>query len=115
MTTRTGYGRPCSVTSVAGRGPAVRAVIVLRLSDSHGFVELPRPTMQYGGILPFPPGTVLRIDIGDASHCSEWTVDLLTGALLNCAEIEIVGTDPYGVAETREVLARALHPEARRA
>lgn len=90
------------------RGPAVRAVTVLRLADHNGFVELPRPTMQYGGVLPYPAGTVLRLDIGTATHCSDWAMENLAGALVNCAEIEVVGTDPYGVAETTRWLCRAL-------
>ncbi|WP_103543330.1 hypothetical protein [Streptomyces sp. SM1] len=107
MTRRTRDGSP----RLHGRGPAVRAVTVLRLVDERGYVELPRPTMQYGGVYPYPTGTVLRIDIGKATHCTDWAMENLAGALVDCAEIEVVGTDSYGVSETRQHLCRALSAE----
>lgn len=109
MTTHTGNGRPRLVASAAGRGPAVRSVVALRLRSFHSFVGLPSPTQQYGGIERYPVGTVLRIDIGDAHHCSGWTADLLAGAVRDCAVVEVIGTDPYGVAEMRNALCRALN------
>ena len=108
MNTRTGNGRPRLVNG-ARRGPAVRGVVWLRLRSFHSYVGLPSPTQQYGGIERFPAGTVLRVDIGDAVRCSGWTAELLAGAVRDCAVVEVVGTDPYGVAETRDVLARALN------
>lgn len=90
------------------RGPAVRGVTTLRLPHDRRTVWLPQPTSQYGGVLPYPPGTVLRIDIGPANHCMPERMEHLAGALTDCAEIEVVGTDPYGVAATRDALARAL-------
>lgn len=107
MTARTRGGRPRMVNGPR-RAPAVRGVVLVQLPDFHGSVYLPRPTMQYGGVLPLPPGTVLRIDIGDARACHDWPIETLAGALRECVEIEVIGTDPYGVAETRAALCRAL-------
>jgi hypothetical protein len=112
MSARTGYGRPHLVASAAGRGPAVRGVVSLQLHAFHGFVGLPSPTQQYGGVEQFPPATVVRVDIRDARHCSGWTAGLLAGALCRCAAVEVIGTDPRGVAETRDALARALNTGA---
>lgn len=111
MTARIGSGRPRLVNG-ARRGPAVRGVVALRLHAFHGFVGLPSPTQQYGGIEQLPPGTVVRIDIGDARHCSGWTAELLAGAVRMCAAVEVIGTDSYGVAETRDALAQVLNTGA---
>ncbi|WP_411091359.1 hypothetical protein [Streptomyces sp. 049-1] len=104
MTARTGKDGP----RLLGRGPTLRGTAILRLPDDHGFVSLPRPTMQYGGVMAYPPGTVLRIDIGNARGCSDWSVENLAGALCECAEVEVIGTDPYAVAETTDALRRAM-------
>jgi hypothetical protein len=109
MITRTSSSRPRLVASTAGRGAVVRGVVALRLRSFHSFVGLPSPTQQYGGIDRYPPGTVLRVDIGDARHCSGWTAELLSGAVRDCAAIEVTGTDAYGVAETRDALTKALN------
>ncbi|MEU1518295.1 hypothetical protein ABZ490_40160 [Streptomyces sp. NPDC005811] len=109
MISRAGYGTPRLVASAAVRGPAVRAVVRVQLRASHGFVDPPSPTQQYGGIERLPAGTVARLDIGNARHCSSWIASLVAGALRDCAEVEVVGTDPRGVAETRNALTRALN------
>ncbi|MEU6373935.1 hypothetical protein [Streptomyces sp. NPDC046909] len=109
MTSRHGNGRPRLVASTAGRGPAVRGVVHIRLRVFYGSVELPSPTQQYGGVERLSPGTVARVDIGAAQRCSSWTACLLVGALHDCDEVEVVGTDAHGVAETRNALARALN------
>lgn len=107
MNARTSNGRPRLVNGTR-RGPAVRGVVALRLHCFHSFVGLPSPTQQYGGIERLPAGTVLRVDIGDARRCSDWTADLIAGAVRDCAVVEVIGTDPYGVAETEGALSRAL-------
>jgi hypothetical protein len=108
VTSRPG-ARPRLVASAAGRGTLVRGVVALRLRSFHSFVGVPSPTQRYGGIDRYPPGTELRVDIGDARHCSRWTAELLAGAVRDCASVEVTGTDPYGVAETRNALVGALN------
>lgn len=89
-------------------GPNIRGVTVLQLPALHGGVWVPEPTMPHGGILPYPRGTVLRIDIGPAGRCIEYVAQQIAGALRVCKDIEVVGTDPYGVADTVNELGRAL-------
>lgn len=96
---RLAYARP---------GPNIRGVTLLKLPALHGGVWVPQPTMQHGGILPYPRGTVLRIDIGSAGRCLAEIAQLVAGALRTCKDIEVVGTDPYGVADTVNELGRAL-------
>ncbi|MFF3326104.1 hypothetical protein [Streptomyces sp. NPDC002889] len=106
MSTRTSNERPR--LAYTRPGPTVRGVTRLSLPTLYGAVYMPGPTQQYGGILPYPRGTVLRIDIGDARGCTDEVAALIVGALLDCAEIEVIGTDPDGVAQTCTEFDRAI-------
>lgn len=95
-------------TAIQPAGPVLRAVLLLSLPVQSGWVSTPQPTVEYGGILPVPAGTVVRLDIADARHCFMHEAGKIAGALAAAAEIEVVGTDARGVAETRAALAAAL-------
>jgi hypothetical protein len=89
-------------------GPALRAVVTMQLRADHGSVVTPQPTMEYGGLPYCPAGSVVRINIGDAEHCSPWDADKIAGAVRDAAEIEIAGTYWQGVAETHAALTAAI-------
>jgi hypothetical protein len=88
--------------------PVVRAVIRLRLPIRYGSVSTPEPTMEFGGLEPLPPGTVVVLDIGPARGCPEATAWKIAGALRLCAEVQVTGRDWQGVVDTRAQLAAAL-------
>lgn len=89
-------------------GPALRAVVTVQLLVEHSSVVTPQPTMEHGGLPRCPAGSIVRIDISDAEHCSPWNADKIAGAVRDAAEIEVTGTYWQGVAATRTALAAAL-------
>lgn len=84
--------------------PTVRAVLVVQLEvDGHGVARLPR---RWRGET-LPPRTQVRIDAGRA----RWYLDLWgeIGTLVrDCAAVEVIGTEPEGIADVRAALLRAL-------
>ncbi|MEE4546750.1 hypothetical protein V2S66_32900 [Streptomyces sp. V4-01] len=96
------------MSSLRPGGPTVRTVLSIALPSDGGNVATPAPLSEYGGILPAPEGTVVRLDIGDARYCTPHNADKIAGALRAAAEIEIVGSDIGGVTGTRSALAAAL-------
>lgn len=93
---------------IRATGPALRAVVTMQLLVERRSVVTPQPTMEHGGLPYCPAGSVVRINIGDAEHCSSWSADKIAGAVRDAAEIEIAGTYWQGVAETHTVLAAAI-------
>ncbi|MEW2518155.1 hypothetical protein [Actinacidiphila alni] len=90
-------------------GPVLRAVVTVHLPVDGRLARPPRPTQEYGGILYCPAGTVVRLDIGDArTGFTPWDADLIAGAVRDAADVEVVGTDQWGVAESRDALAAAI-------
>lgn len=95
--------RPRLVATAARRGPALIAVVLVRLDVSRNLATFPRSLRS----ITFPEGTNVRIDVGDAdAYLDAWN-ELVT-LVRDCAEIEIVGTSHYGVSAVRNLLARRL-------
>jgi hypothetical protein len=95
-------------------GPSLRSVITVRLTEDHGGAVPPRLTTEHGGLTEAPPRSTVRLVIGDARTFYAGYADYIIGALMNAAEIEVVGTDPQGVTETRRALAAAFERARRR-
>lgn len=93
--------RSLRLANSAGRGPAVRSVLVIRLDvDEHGAARLPRHLRGAQGL---PAGTHCRIDAGRArSYVNYWgeLAELVRG----CATVEITGAEPEGLAAVRRAL-----------
>ena len=89
-------------------GPVLRAVITMQLNDNRGSAVPPRPTTEYGGLPKAPAGSIVRLSIGNARTFYAPYADRIVGALVDAAEIEVIGSDPQGVTETRAALAAAL-------
>lgn len=103
-----------STAPIRPGGPPLRAVVTIQLPNDHTSVTTPQPTMEYGGLPYCPTGSIVRVDIGDAQHCTRWDADKVAGAVRDAAEVEITGTDWHGVAEMRTALAAALDRLQRR-
>jgi hypothetical protein len=86
----------------------------MQLVDERGAASPPARTREYGGLTRAPEGSIVRLSIGDAHTFHDWDADYIVGALADAAEIEVIGSDPHGVTETRAVLAAALHRARRR-
>ncbi|MFF7192646.1 hypothetical protein ACFZAM_02870 [Streptomyces sp. NPDC008079] len=87
-------------------GPAVRAVLVIRLNvDSHRTARLPR---RWLGAYPLPAGTNCRIDVGSARYyLSLWNE--LPDLVQHCASVEVVGTEPEGIEAVRRELTKVAN------
>lgn len=99
---------------IRSTGPALRAVVTMQLRDNRGSAMPPQPTSEHGGLTAAPAGSVVRLHIGDARTFFAGYADRIVGALVDAAEIEVIGSDPQGVTETREALAAALARARRR-
>ncbi|HEY5834657.1 hypothetical protein [Streptomyces sp.] len=95
-------------TPIRPAGPVVRGVVTVRLPVRDGAVHTPMPTAEYGGLEKVPAGSIVRLDIGAAQRCFGFTAAAIAGAVSGAAEVEVVGTDWRGVAETRAQLAAAI-------
>ncbi|MFF7690568.1 hypothetical protein ACFZB6_31085 [Streptomyces syringium] len=82
-----------TVRPLAGRGPAVRGVLLVRLVINRGLAELPHHLRD----TPFPPGSLIRIDAGDAHDYLDCWGEL-AALVRDCADVEVIGTDSRGVA-----------------
>lgn len=96
-------------TRIQSGGPVLRAVVVIKLTVRHNCVSTPSPAQEHGGLLPVQPGTVVRLDIGDARMCFSHDADKIAGAFADAAEIEVVGSNPRGVESTRNSLSTSLY------
>lgn len=82
--------------------------ITYRLPVSHGWAVLPLPTRELGGLTPTPRGFRARVAIGDARDIGTHTARELAAALADCANYQVHGTDPHGLATVTAVLAALL-------
>ncbi|MER6527652.1 hypothetical protein [Streptomyces sp. NPDC001508] len=67
------------------------------LSTRHGWVSLPDPTREFGGLTPVPYGYRANIWIGDARDIDEHTARQLAAALVGCAFYSVRGADREGL------------------
>lgn len=92
----------------------VRGTVRFQLRSRYGNVTLPRPTQEHGGLDLVRPGCSVHIDIGGARRIDEHTARVLAAAVGHAQQIEVTGTDTYGVDQTRRALQHCLCSEAAR-
>lgn len=98
-----GGGR-LQLANSARTGPAIRAVLVVRLEvDEYAVAHLPR---RWRGE-SLPAGTRARVDAGPARYYLDHWGEIGT-LVRDCATVEVAGTEPEGVADVRAALLRAL-------
>jgi hypothetical protein len=95
-------------------GPVLRAVVRMQLNDDRGHATPPRPMGEYGGLQKVPAGSIVRLDIGRAYMFYPPYGDYMAPALIDAAEIDVIGTDPRGVRAVRDGLAAAIARAQRR-
>ncbi|MYU57422.1 MULTISPECIES: hypothetical protein [Streptomyces] len=74
----------------------------------HGWVALPQPTREFGGLAPVPYGYRADVYIGAARDIDAYTAQQLASALVNCAFYSVRGTDPQGLAAVGDALSALI-------
>ncbi|MFB6889420.1 hypothetical protein ACFCX4_08925 [Kitasatospora sp. NPDC056327] len=72
---------------------------------------LPHPAQENGGLPPVPAGYDVVIDLGAARRLSDLTVSRLASAVTQARLVNIVGEDPWAVAEAFRATVRHLDGE----
>ncbi|WP_066930942.1 hypothetical protein [Streptomyces sp. NBRC 110611] len=86
------------------RRPLTPPAMAYRLRVRHGWVALPQPTREFGGLAPVPYGYRADIYIGAARDIDAHTAQQLATALDGCAFYTVRGTDPQGLAAVGDAL-----------
>ena len=94
--------------------PVLRTVIAMQLVVQGRVAVPPQRTVQYGGLEKAPAGSIVRLDIGQAEDFFDWDANYIVDALVDAAEIEVIGSSPRGVEAVRRELSRAISRARRR-
>lgn len=91
-----------------GRERRLAGTVRLRLTASHGFLTLPHPSRELGGLVPVPAGLGVLIDVGRARYVATATAWTIADAVRDADSVEVIGDDPAGVQELHAALTAVL-------